>query len=86
MRVAGVGGGDQRTERRVDCCSARARLDALSSYQVELNRQERVGKTLLEPEDVLLSIRRSPKAVRLEWVDGPQKGREVIYGGPRTAG
>lgn len=59
--------------------SARARLDALASYQVELNRQERVDNTLLEPEDVLLSIRRNPKAVRLEWVDGPHKGREVIY-------
>jgi Protein of unknown function (DUF1571) len=59
--------------------SARARLDALTSYQVQLNRQERVGDILLEPEDVLLSIRRNPKAVRLEWVDGPHKGREVIY-------
>ena len=27
----------------------------------------------------LLSIRRDPKAVRLEWASGPSKGREVIY-------
>ena len=26
-----------------------------------------------------LSIRRDPKAVRLEWASGPSKGREVIY-------
>ena len=58
---------------------ARARLDAMASYQVELNRQERVAGVLLEPEDVLLSIRREPKAVRLEWEDGPHKGREVLY-------
>ena len=30
-------------------------------------------------EEVLLSIRRNPKAVRLEWAKGPSKGREVIY-------
>ena len=28
---------------------------------------------------MLLSIRRKPKAVRLEWTSGPSKGREVIY-------
>jgi hypothetical protein len=65
---------------------SRARLDALTSYQVQINRQERVGNALLDPEDVLLSIRRNPKAVRLEWVDGPQKGREVIYGGAENGG
>jgi hypothetical protein len=66
--------------------SARARLDSLTSYQVSLNRQERVGENLLEPEDVLLSIRRKPKAVRLEWVDGPHKGREVIYAADQNGG
>jgi hypothetical protein len=59
--------------------SSRAALDAMTSYQVQLNRQERVGRALLDPEDVLLSIRRKPVAVRLEWEDGPSKGREVIY-------
>jgi hypothetical protein len=66
--------------------SARDRLDKLKSYKVALNRQERVGETLLEPEDVLLSIRRNPKAVRLEWVDGPHKGREVIYAAGQNGG
>ncbi len=66
--------------------AARARLNKLASYQVSLNRQERVGETLLEPEDVLLSIRRNPKAVRLEWVDGPHKGREVIYAAGQNGG
>jgi hypothetical protein len=66
--------------------SARAKLDKLTSYKVSLNRQERVGETLLEPEDVLLSIRRNPRAVRLEWIDGPHKGREVIYAANQHGG
>jgi hypothetical protein len=59
--------------------AARDRLEGLTSYQVRMNRQERVGSNLLPEEDVLLSIRRAPKAVRIEWPDGPHTGREVIY-------
>jgi len=59
--------------------ASRARLESVTSYQVPMNRQERVGTNLLPAESVLLSIRRNPKAVRLEWPDGPSKGREVLY-------
>ncbi len=59
--------------------TARARVDAMANYQVQVNRQERVGGALLPAEDVVLSIRREPRAVRLEWLDGSHKGREVIY-------
>ncbi len=58
---------------------AKERLADLSTYQVQITRTERVGGTLQPEEDVLLSIRRKPKAVRLEWTNGPNKGREVIY-------
>jgi hypothetical protein len=58
---------------------ARDRVNSAPTYQVKMNRQERVGNNLLPAEDVLLSIRREPRSVRLEWVDGPHKGREVIY-------
>lgn len=58
---------------------ARDRLKTMKTYQVRLNRQERVGNNLLPAEDVLLSIRREPRAVRLEWPDGAHKGREVLY-------
>ncbi len=44
-----------------------------------MSRQERVGGELQPAEDVRLSIRRDPQAVRLEWLDGPSMGREVIY-------
>jgi hypothetical protein len=65
---------------------ARKRLDALACYQVEINRQERVGDQLQEAEDVVLSIRRDPRAVRLEWRKGPHQGREVIYSVKETQG
>jgi hypothetical protein len=58
---------------------AKARLESMTSYKVPIKRQERVGSALLPAEEILLSIRREPRAVRIEWPDGPSKGREVIY-------
>ncbi len=55
------------------------RLQSLKAYQVKISRVERVGGKTQPEEQVTLSIQREPKAVRLEWVDGPNKGREVIY-------
>lgn len=57
----------------------RKRLEAMSTYQVSITRVERVGGSVLPEEKALLSIRRNPKAVRLEWPEGSNKGREVIY-------
>ncbi len=59
--------------------TAKERLDTLSTYQVNITRTERVGGLMQAEEEVVLSIRRNPKAVRLEWAKGPNKGREVIY-------
>jgi hypothetical protein len=58
---------------------ARKALDALTNYQVSLHRQERVNGTLLPEEDVVLAIRREPRAVRLTWTKGSNQGREVLY-------
>jgi Protein of unknown function (DUF1571) len=58
---------------------AEARLNGMNTYQVKISRIERVGGQLQPEEDILLSIQRDPKAVRLEWADAPNKGREVIY-------
>jgi Protein of unknown function (DUF1571) len=58
---------------------AEAKLDTLQTYQMRISRQERVNGQLQPEEEILLSIRRDPKAVRLEWASGPSKGREVIY-------
>jgi hypothetical protein len=58
---------------------AEVRLEALNTYQVKITRTERIGDRLQPEEEILLSVRRDPKAVRLEWISGPNKGREVIY-------
>ncbi len=58
---------------------ARQTLDLMTTYQLALKRQERVNGNLLPAEDLVMCIRRSPKAARLTWVDGPHKGREVLY-------
>ena len=58
---------------------ARQTLDLMTTYQLAVKRQERVNGNLLPAEDLLMSIRRSPKAARLTWVDGPHQGREVLY-------
>lgn len=59
--------------------ASRSRLNALKNYQVTMKRQERVGGTLQAAEEAVLSIRRQPKAVRIQWPSGSHQGREVIY-------
>ncbi|SIO04274.1 Protein of unknown function [Singulisphaera sp. GP187] len=69
----------ESTELATIVASSQARLEAITSYQVLMKRRERVGETLGPAEEVLLSVRRNPRAIRLEWPDGPSKGREVLY-------
>lgn len=66
--------------------AAHAKLATIGSYQVDLTRQERVNGALQPAETVLLSVRRSPQAVRLDWPSGPHKGREVIYAADAEGG
>ncbi len=70
---------NEQTDLAKLVADARARLDGLKNYQLRVSGQERVGGALKDPELMVMSIRRDPKAVRLEWKEGPQKGREVIY-------
>jgi len=70
---------DAATDPKALLAQAKVNLDALKTYQVKISRQERVQGQLQAEEDILLSIRSDPKAVRLEWSSGPNKGREVIY-------
>ena len=58
---------------------SRKAIDSLSTYQIKMTHQQRIGRLLQEPEAVVMSIRRQPKAVRLEWPEGTSKGREVLY-------
>lgn len=61
-----------------------ALLGSFRNYRATLHRQERVRETLLPGEQVVLSVRTEPFAVRLEWPDGSNKGREVLYSEPGT--
>jgi hypothetical protein len=56
-----------------------AKLQSLGTYQVQMSRVERVDGRLQPEEEVILSIHRQPKEVRLQWAAGPSAGREVIY-------
>jgi Protein of unknown function (DUF1571) len=56
-----------------------AHLASLETYQVKFRRAERIGGQMQPDEEIILSVQRKPKAVRLEWTSGPSKGREVIY-------
>ncbi len=67
------------TEAAAILAQAEAALRALKTYHVKVSRIERVGGQLQPEEDLSLSVRAEPKAVRLEWSEGPSKGREVIY-------
>lgn len=58
---------------------SKAQLAPIQTYSVRMTRQERVGDTLQPEEEVILNLRREPRAVRLEWPDGPNAGREVLY-------
>jgi hypothetical protein len=56
-----------------------AKLQSLGTYQVKMSRVDRVDGRLQPEEEVILSIHRDPKEVRLTWESGPSQGREVIY-------
>jgi len=77
VRGAGAGSADQQLKEILG--KAREKLETMSTYQVNITRVERVGSQLQPEENAVLSIRRNPRAVRLEWPQGPSKGREVIY-------
>jgi hypothetical protein len=75
---AGRTGDDLQQIRRI-VEESRQKVATLDNYQVLMSRQENVKGSVQPAEEVQLSLRRDPKAVRLEWLDGPNKGREVIY-------
>jgi hypothetical protein len=64
---------------KVALTNARQKLSQVANYQLLVLRQERVNDALQPEEKVLISIRQEPWAVRLEWPEGPNKGREVLY-------
>ena len=64
----------------------RDRMAKVATYQVSVNGQERVNGTLQSADEARLSIRREPRAIRLEWPNGSHKGREVLWSASEPGG
>ena len=58
---------------------ARSSLESLGTYTVRMTSQERVRGELLEQQTVQLTTRTRPMAALLRYVEGPAKGRVVLY-------
>ena len=70
----------RRQSAQAIVAEARAALDAMTTYEVaRCTARSGSMATLLPEEDVVVAIRREPRAVRLTWTDGPNQGREVLY-------
>lgn len=54
-------------------------VQALGTYRYKMIKQERVKGTLLPVQEINATVRDDPFAVRLEYVAGPGKGRQLLY-------
>ncbi len=59
--------------------AGKAAASQMGTYESRVVKRERVGGKWLKPQTIHLTVRQSPRAVRLEIVDGPAKGRKVVY-------
>lgn len=51
----------------------------LGTYRARLVKQERVGAKVLPAQTLELLARPAPRALRLDYVEGPKSGRKVIW-------
>lgn len=61
-------------------------LAQTSNYRVQVNLQEQMNGKLLPPDNFTLSKRREPFAVLMQWSDGKDAGREVMFSPVDTKG
>jgi hypothetical protein len=57
----------------------REAIRELGVYSARLRKQERVRGRLLDAQVSQITVREAPYAVRMEVVEGPKKGRKVLY-------
>ena len=55
------------------------RYAELKDYTAIMFKQERLGRKLQGVETIQLKYREKPKSIYLKWIDGPWKGRELLY-------
>ncbi|HEY0093140.1 MAG TPA: DUF1571 domain-containing protein, partial [Archangium sp.] len=48
-------------------------------YESRVVKRERVSGKMMKPQTLHVTIRQEPRAVRLEILEGPAKGRKVVY-------
>ncbi len=58
---------------------SQAAVLALGVYEIRLVKEERVGAKVLPAQTLRVTMRESPRAVRIEFVEGPSRGRKVLY-------
>jgi hypothetical protein len=51
----------------------------LGTYRARVLKQERVGGKLLPAQTIEVTVQAAPRALRLEYVEGPKSGRRVIW-------
>lgn len=63
-----------------------ATLAQTTNYKVQVSNQETLNGKTLPADTFLLNARRQPFAVRMEWSNGKEAGREVIFSPTETGG
>jgi len=58
---------------------AQGSLQQLGAYRIKLSQRERLKGTLKPEHQIQLWVRELPLALRLEFIEGPGKGRRVLY-------
>jgi hypothetical protein len=59
--------------------TSRSVVKDLGVYEVKMTKEERVGTKVLPAQTIRVTMRESPRAARLEFIEGPSKGRKVLY-------
>lgn len=55
------------------------RLETVPDYTTTFLKQERIDGTLSEVETIDLKLRHKPFSIYMNWSDGPEKGREILF-------
>ncbi|HEY0093997.1 MAG TPA: DUF1571 domain-containing protein, partial [Archangium sp.] len=59
--------------------AGKAAAAQMGTYESHVVKYERVSGKLMKPQALHLTVRQTPRAVKLEILDGPAKGRRVVY-------
>jgi hypothetical protein len=59
--------------------AGKAAASQMGTYESRVVKRERVSGKMMKPQTLHVTIRQEPRAVRLEILEGPAKGRKVVY-------